>query len=86
MVELYKITKTNVSSIHFSSGWKERGIVWEDICAGDMFTVINNHEAMSVYTCFRFFQKIHPDKSKNLKCVRRKQPDGTVNIFFVAKN
>jgi hypothetical protein len=86
MVELYKVTKTDVSSIQFFSYWKDRGIVWENIEGGDMFPVKDAHEAMSVYTCFRFFQKNHPEKSKKLRCLRRQQPDGTFNIFFVAKS
>lgn len=86
MVELYKVTKADVSSLHFYSYWKDRGIVWEDISGGNMFSVKDAHEAMSVYTCFRAFQKTHPEKSKKLKCVRRQQPDGTFNIYFVAKS
>jgi hypothetical protein len=65
--------------------WSEdRGIHWEKIESGDSFFVNNLHEAGSVASCFRYFQKAHPNLSKGLRVVRRKE-EGTdrYQIFFV---
>jgi hypothetical protein len=85
-MESYKIIPdTPKPFIRTMFSWSEdRGIHWEKMKSGDSFFVNNLHEAGSVVTCFRYFQKAHPTLSKGLRIVRRKE-EGTdrYQLFFV---